>query len=62
MYDLFFYLQTKNRKELVGFLTNDFLLLAQPGRPLGQPFSFDRHSHVKFKIYKQVKPPFNSNV
>uniref|UniRef100_A0A1B6KVP3 Intersectin-1-like n=1 Tax=Graphocephala atropunctata TaxID=36148 RepID=A0A1B6KVP3_9HEMI len=45
--------KTKSGKELVGFLLNDFLLLAQPCRPLSQPFSFERHSHVRFKIYKQ---------
>ncbi|XP_054264037.1 intersectin-1 isoform X2 [Macrosteles quadrilineatus] len=45
--------KTKSGKELVGFLMNDFLLLAQPSRPLGQSFSFDRHSHVRFKIYRK---------
>ncbi|ODM95301.1 Intersectin-2 [Orchesella cincta] len=46
--------KTKSGKELVGFLFNDFLLLAQPNKLLNQDsFSFDRHKSLKFKIYRQ---------
>ncbi|XP_066905736.1 intersectin-1 isoform X4 [Halyomorpha halys] len=45
--------KTKSGKELIGFLMNDFLLLAQPNRPLGGQFSFERHQNVLFRIYKQ---------
>ncbi|XP_012284787.1 intersectin-2 isoform X2 [Orussus abietinus] len=50
--------KAKSGKELVGFLTNDFLLLAQPTKPLpsGQQFSFDRCDHYRFKMYR--KPIF----
>lgn len=33
---------------------NDFLLLAQPNRPLGGQFSFEKQQNVLFRIYKQV--------
>lgn len=48
--------QAKSGKELVGFLTNDFLLFAQPTKslPSGQQFSFERNSHHKFKMYRKV--------
>ncbi|XP_054002399.1 intersectin-1 isoform X6 [Hylaeus anthracinus] len=52
--------KAKSGKELVGFLTNDFLLFAQPllNKKLlyGQQFSFDRNEHQKFKMYR--KPIF----
>lgn len=51
--------QAKSGKELVGFLTNDFLLFAQPlvtkkSVFYGQQFSFDRNEHQKFKMYRKV--------
>ncbi|XP_076663199.1 dynamin associated protein 160 isoform X5 [Andrena cerasifolii] len=53
--------KAKSGKELVGFLTNDFLLFAQPtlakkSFPSGQQFSFERNEHHKFKMYR--KPIF----
>ncbi|XP_076618966.1 dynamin associated protein 160 isoform X3 [Colletes latitarsis] len=53
--------KAKSGKELVGFLTNDFLLFAQPLLTkksvfYGQQFSFDRNEHQKFKMYR--KPIF----
>ncbi|XP_026300046.1 intersectin-1 isoform X8 [Apis mellifera] len=53
--------KAKSGKELVGFLTNDFLLFAQPiftKRSLsnGQQFSFERNENQKFKMYR--KPIF----
>ncbi|XP_031369761.1 intersectin-1 isoform X9 [Apis dorsata] len=53
--------KAKSGKELVGFLTNDFLLFAQPiftKRFLsnGQQFSFERNENQKFKMYR--KPIF----
>ncbi|KAG7207393.1 hypothetical protein KM043_009047 [Ampulex compressa] len=50
--------KAKSGKELVGFLTNDFLLFAQPMKslPSGQQFSFERNEHQKFKLYR--KPIF----
>ncbi|KAK2154784.1 hypothetical protein LSH36_257g02045 [Paralvinella palmiformis] len=45
----------KSGKELVGFLFNDFLLLAQPQRTIGQMadvFSFDVKANVQFKMYR----------
>nr|XP_031841629.1 intersectin-1 isoform X3 [Nomia melanderi] len=53
--------KAKSGKELVGFLTNDFLLFAQPtlpkkSFPSGQQFSFERNEHQKFKMYR--KPIF----
>nr|XP_018916715.1 PREDICTED: intersectin-1 isoform X1 [Bemisia tabaci]XP_018916716.1 PREDICTED: intersectin-1 isoform X1 [Bemisia tabaci] len=46
--------KTKSGKELVAFLLNDMILLAQhvSGKPLNRQFSFDRHSSAVFKIYK----------
>ncbi|XP_011639535.1 intersectin-1 isoform X5 [Pogonomyrmex barbatus] len=48
----------KSGKELVGFLTNDFLLFVQPMKfSLNcQQFSFERNDHQKFKMYR--KPIF----
>ncbi|XP_068979459.1 intersectin-1 isoform X2 [Bombus flavifrons] len=53
--------KAKSGKELVGFLTNDFLLFAQPvlsrkSLSSGQQFSFERNEHQKFKMYR--KPIF----
>ncbi|KAK2582098.1 hypothetical protein KPH14_002798 [Odynerus spinipes] len=50
--------KAKSGKELVGFLTNDFLLFAQPTKslPSGQQFSFERNEHQRFKMYR--KPIF----
>ncbi|XP_076754423.1 dynamin associated protein 160 isoform X3 [Xylocopa sonorina] len=53
--------KAKSGKELVGFLTNDFLLFAQPTVTKkffssGQQFSFERNEHQKFKMYR--KPIF----
>ncbi|XP_015589739.1 intersectin-1 isoform X6 [Cephus cinctus] len=50
--------KAKSGKELVGFLTNDFLLFAQPTKslPVGQQFSFERNENQKFKMYR--KPIF----
>ncbi|XP_076246231.1 dynamin associated protein 160 isoform X2 [Calliopsis andreniformis] len=53
--------KAKSGKELVGFLTNDFLLFAQPLLTKkfllsGQQFSFERNEHQKFKMYR--KPIF----
>ncbi|CAK9815717.1 ITSN1 [Anthophora quadrimaculata] len=53
--------KAKSGKELVGFLTNDFLLFAQPilakkSFSSGQQFSFERNEHQKFKMYR--KPIF----
>ncbi|XP_011689438.1 PREDICTED: intersectin-1 isoform X2 [Wasmannia auropunctata] len=50
--------KSKSGKELVGFLTNDFLLFVQPMKfSLNcQQFSFDRNEHQKFKMYR--KPIF----
>ncbi|XP_059155378.1 intersectin-1-like isoform X2 [Physella acuta] len=46
--------KVKSNKELVGFLFNDFLLLAQTSRPLGSSFStvhlFD--TNTQFKMYR----------
>lgn len=49
-------LQSKSGKELVGFLTNDFLLFVQPIKfSLNcQQFSFERNEHQKFKMYRKV--------
>ena len=52
------YLQTKSGKELVGFLFNDFLLLTQPQRSLGDVasvFSFDIKANTQFKMYRTVR-------
>ncbi|XP_011350007.2 intersectin-2 isoform X6 [Ooceraea biroi] len=50
--------KSKSGKELVGFLTNDFLLFAQPMKFSlnSQQFSFERNEHQKFKMYR--KPIF----
>ncbi|XP_076392418.1 dynamin associated protein 160 isoform X5 [Megachile rotundata] len=50
--------KAKSGKELVGFLTNDFLLFAQPtitkkSLSSGQQFSFERNEHQKFKMYRK---------
>jgi hypothetical protein len=47
--------QAKSGKELVGFLMNDFLLLAQPFKPLGSSFSFEKYASTTFKLYKKVR-------
>nr|XP_012216614.1 PREDICTED: intersectin-1 isoform X3 [Linepithema humile] len=49
--------KAKSGKELVGFLTNDFLLFVQPMKSLNcQQFSFERNEYQKFKMYR--KPIF----
>ncbi|XP_018365605.1 PREDICTED: intersectin-1 isoform X9 [Trachymyrmex cornetzi] len=50
--------KSKSGKELVGFLTNDFLLFVQPIKSSlnCQQFSFERNEHQKFKMYR--KPIF----
>ncbi|XP_071567656.1 intersectin-1 isoform X11 [Temnothorax nylanderi] len=50
--------KSKSGKELVSFLTNDFLLFVQPLKfSLNcQQFSFERNEHQKFKMYR--KPIF----
>ncbi|XP_025153688.1 intersectin-2 isoform X3 [Harpegnathos saltator] len=51
--------KSKSGKELVGFLTNDFLLFVQPVKfslSTCQQFSFERNKHQKFKMYR--KPIF----
>ncbi|PSN50566.1 Intersectin-1 [Blattella germanica] len=48
--------KAKSGKELVGFLMNDFLLLAQPPKPIGNNFSFEKYANATFKLYK--KPLF----
>ncbi|XP_014247399.1 intersectin-1 isoform X2 [Cimex lectularius] len=45
--------KTKSGKQLVGFLMNDFLLLAQPNRPLGNHFNFDKRNFILFRMYKK---------
>lgn len=52
--------QTKSGKQLVGFLFNDFLLLALPNKVLTNAFSFDRHKNIKLKIYR--KPVFLNEI
>lgn len=49
--------KSKSGKELVGFLTNDFLLFVQPFKsiPSNQQFSFERNENNKFKLYKKVR-------
>lgn len=49
--------KSKSGKELVGFLTNDFLLFAQPFKyiAINQQFSFERNANQKFKLYRKVK-------
>jgi hypothetical protein len=34
---------------------NDFLLLAQPPKPLGNSFSFEKYVNTTFKLYKKVR-------
>lgn len=49
--------KAKSGKELVGFLFNDFLLLTQPERTLGNlasVFSFDISANTTFKVYREV--------
>ncbi|XP_011306596.1 intersectin-2 isoform X3 [Fopius arisanus] len=48
--------KAKSGKELVAFLTNDFLLFAQPLKalPTGQQFSFERNEKNKFKLYRKT--------
>ncbi|XP_066583007.1 intersectin-1 [Prorops nasuta] len=50
--------KAKSGKELVTFLTNDFLLFVQSPKslPSGQQFSFERNDHQRFKMYR--KPIF----
>ena len=51
--------QAKSGKELVGFLFNDFLLLTQPEKTLGNiasVFSFDISANIMFKVYREVQP------
>ena len=52
----YFFFQAKSGKELVGFLFNDFFLLAQPYKTLqhNQIFSIDSTLNISFKIYKKV--------
>ncbi|KAG0426335.1 hypothetical protein HPB47_026548 [Ixodes persulcatus] len=48
--------KVKSGKELVGFLFNDFLLLAQPVRDLGRVtnvFMSDRAMNTAYRLYKQ---------
>ena len=47
--------QAKSGKELVGFLMNDFLLLAQPPKPVGNIFSFEKYANSLFKLYRKVR-------
>ena len=47
--------QAKSGKELVGFLMNDFLLLAHPPKPVGNIFSFEKYANTTFKLYKKVR-------
>ncbi|XP_023316913.1 intersectin-2 isoform X3 [Trichogramma pretiosum] len=54
--------KAKSGKELVGFLTNDFLMFAQPLKslPSGHQFSFERCENLKFKLYR--RPMFLQNL
>lgn len=56
LYHVAILLQAKSGKELVGFLTNDFLLFVQPMKSSlnCQQFSFERNEHQKFKMYRKV--------
>ncbi|KAF6206524.1 hypothetical protein GE061_017758 [Apolygus lucorum] len=45
-------IKVKSGKELIGFLMNDFLLLAKPNCVLEQ-FHFQKHQSVLFRIYKK---------
>lgn len=56
-----FFHQVKSGKELVGILFNDFLLLAQPQRPIGNIasiFSMDMKANVHLKKYRNVSLHF----
>ena len=55
--------KSKSGKELVGFLTNDFILFAQPTKSISvsQQFSFERNEHNKFKLYRKVNKYFFPN-
>lgn len=49
--------QVKSGKELIGILFNDFLLLAQPQRPIGNItsiFTMDMKANVHLKMYRNV--------
>jgi len=61
LYFIMVILQSKSGKELVSFLTNDFLLFVQPIKfSLNcQQFSFERNEHQKFKMYRKV---YNSGI
>ena len=48
--------KSKNSKEIVAFLFNDFLLLTSPNKSVAPQFSFDRHHDLKLRLYK--KPIF----
>jgi hypothetical protein len=52
--------KAKSGKELVGFLMNDFLLLAQPPKSIGNIFSFEKYANTTFKLYK--KPLFLNEI
>uniref|UniRef100_A0A0A9VV98 Intersectin-2 n=1 Tax=Lygus hesperus TaxID=30085 RepID=A0A0A9VV98_LYGHE len=45
-------IKVKSGKELIGFLMNDFLLLAKPNCVIEQ-FNFQKHQSVLFRIYKK---------
>jgi hypothetical protein len=47
--------QAKSGKELVGFLMNDFLLLAQPPKPIGNIFTFEKCANTTLKLYRKVR-------
>jgi hypothetical protein len=57
---MFVVFQAKSGKELVGFLMNDFLLLTQPPKPLGNSFSFEKYANATFKLYKKVRLKFKT--
>lgn len=50
-----FVFQAKSGKELFGFLMNDFLLFAQPPKPIGNIFLFERYANTTFKLYRKVR-------
>lgn len=62
IFDFFFFFQAKSGKELVAYLTNDFLLFVQPVKtlPSGQQFSFERNENNKFKLYRKVSQIINT--
>ncbi|XP_022910047.2 intersectin-1 isoform X2 [Onthophagus taurus] len=45
--------KVKSGKELIGFLLNDFLLLAQPSKSICGQFTFPTNTNITFKLYKQ---------